>query len=477
MKKHKVLVDLKIAMNNGYCGIAKENRLIFKMLSAAETTNSTGMLVSQHANSVFSSHAKTASRDESIAQANRFFHDAFNHEPLLKTKLLGKLKIAKFLAWKKNRFNLYPVDPMFNDVIWRNVFDKSLGAADRDLVLQNDFRFTDMTSLHVRVGSYFKRNAQLDTTGYDFAVFLEPAPIAVSPGTIKIVRYHDAIPITEPDFSGSLYSYGTINNLNSCAQDSWFVCNSEPTRAALLAIKPELEAKAFVIPCSMSSNYTRVHDAGILKQILLTRLSTQLVPAEKLQTVRQQISDMTDVNYILNLAALDPKKNHVNLIRAWEKLNYQHEDKIKLVICANSGWFAKEAEDMMRVHIQQGNIIHLDNIATEEMPYLFSHAKAFVFPSYTEGFGLPPLEAMQCGCPTIVSDIPAHRWVMGDASLYCDPYDADALADAMAKLIHQEGAGALREELAAKGLERVKLYAEERLAGEWAEMLDKIKLL
>jgi hypothetical protein len=180
MKKHNVLVDLKIAMNNGYCGIAKENRLIFKMLAEAEQMKTTGMLVSQRINSVFNRYEKTASRDKAISQANRFFHDAFNHEPLLKARILGHLKLARFLAWKKNRFDLYAVDPLFNDVIWRSVFDKSLSAADRDIILQNDFRFSDLTSLHVRAGSYFKRNAYLNTAAFDFAVFLEPAGACVS---------------------------------------------------------------------------------------------------------------------------------------------------------------------------------------------------------------------------------------------------------------------------------------------------------
>jgi glycosyltransferase involved in cell wall biosynthesis len=475
MKKHNVLVDLKIAMNNGYCGIAKENRLIFKMLAEAEQTKTTGMLVSQRINSVFNRYEKTASRDKAISQANRFFHDAFNHEPLLKARILGHLKLATFLAWKKNRFDLYAVDSLFNDVIWRSVFDKSLAAADRDIILRNDFRFSDLTNLHVRAGSYFKRNAYLNTAGYDFAVFLEPAPVSVAPNTIKIVRYHDAIPITEPDFSGSLFSYGTINNLDACALDSWFVCNSDPTRDALLAIKPELESKTFMIPCAMSSHYKRVQDATILKKILLTRLSTQIVPTHELQKVREQISEASDVSYLLNLAALDPKKNHVNLIRAWEKLNYQQKNKIKLVISANSGRFAQEAEDMMRPHIQQGDIIHLNNISTDEIPYLFSHAQAFVFPSYTEGFGLPPLEAMQCECPTIVSDIPAHRWVMGDASLYCDPYSVDSIYQAMSRLCFGSDVYAEREQLVRNGLAQVKKYSSDKLSDEWEQVFNKIK--
>ena len=475
MKKHNVLVDLKVAMNNGYCGIAKENRLVFKMLANAETIKTNGMLVSTNLSTVFNQYQHADSSVESIAQANRFFHEALHHEPLLKARLLTKLKFAKHFFLKRNRFNLYKINPVFSNTIWRNVFNKSLGPNDKETILKNDFYFSNLTTLHTGSAAYFKRKLHLDTSQHDFAIFLEPMPVSVSSNTIKIVRYHDAIPVTEPDFSGSGYSHGTINTLKICAEDSYFVCNSEPTREALLQIKPELESKTFMIPSAISSNYKKVINEGILKQIMLTRLSGKIVKPDYLPLLRKQIQNTTNMNYIFNLATLDPKKNHMLLINAWEKLNYQYDGQIKLVIAANSGWFSKETEKMMLPHIELGNIIHLDNLSIEELPYLLSHARMFVFPSYTEGFGLPPLEAMQCECPTIVSDIPAHRWVMGDASLYCDPYDADSLTHAMAKLLYKPDAKGLSAELSRKGLERVNRYTEASLSGQWEQLFDRIK--
>lgn len=129
----------------------------------------------------------------------------------------------------------------------------------------------------------------------------------------------------------------------------------------------------------------------------------------------------------------------------------------------------------MRPHIEQGNILHLSGIPLEEMPYLFSHASAFVFPSYNEGFGLPPLEAMQCECPTIVSDIKVHREVMGDASLYCNPYDIQSIADAIERLISSSEAEHLRAQLIAKGLAKVQLYTPEKVGDQWLEFFKKLK--
>src|SRR3990167_4313732 len=351
MKKHTVLVDLKIAMNNGYCGIAKENRLVFKMLAQAEKITPTGLLISSHPATVFSRFKQSEELFTSVEQANLFFHEALHHEPLLLKKILSKLKLLHFLFKKKKYFQLYELNAIFEEAIWRSVFSKSLSPEHKQSILQQAFCFSDLTALHLGVGSYFKKDARLNTFDYDFALFLEPYTVSVSPNTIKVIRYHDAIPIADPDFSGSVFSYRTINALKHCSKEAYFVCNSEPTREALLKLQPALHSKSYVIPCALSSNYKKIHNQEVLKQILVTRLSSQIMSLEHLPAIRAEIQNATELNYIFNLATLDPKKNHINLIRAWEKLSYQYGPKLKLIIAANRGWFSKEIEDMMRPHL------------------------------------------------------------------------------------------------------------------------------
>jgi glycosyltransferase involved in cell wall biosynthesis len=86
---------------------------------------------------------------------------------------------------------------------------------------------------------------------------------------------------------------------------------------------------------------------------------------------------------------------------------------------------------------------------------LLAGARAFVFPSLYEGFGLPPLEAMACGTPVVTSDVSALPEVVGDAALLVDPLDVDALASAIRRLWTDEG---LRQDLRARGLSRVRRY-------------------
>lgn len=477
MKPPRILVDLNIAFNNGYCGIGNENRLLFKLLSDMPHVQADGLLTSSSNYSIFSTYKQPKSKLAAVAQANYFFLEKLQHEPALKNKMLAALKLYPFYLLKKKRFDLYDLDPMFGDVVWRHTFQKTLAAEDKQSILQNKFYFSDLSGKHASIASYFNRNYQLNTPEHDIALFLEPTAITVSPQTKKVVRYHDAIPVTAPDFTGTRYSKRVLNLLNLCGKDSYYICNSEPTRTALLSINPALEARTFMVPCALATNYQPVSDFARLKQILMTRLSSQLVQPDQLPVIRARIDAMTELNYIVNLATLDPKKNHITLIRAWEQLNYQYPGKVKLIISANPGWMSEEAQNLMRTHIEMGNIIHVANLASDEMPYVISHAKAFVFPSYVEGFGLPPLEAMQCGTPTIVSDIAAHRWVMGDASLFCDPYSVDSLAEAIAKIAYQTDAEPLRQTLISKGHEQVRKYSLSTLAPQWSDVLERIRQL
>src|SRR5207248_8216426 len=90
-----------------------------------------------------------------------------------------------------------------------------------------------------------------------------------------------------------------------------------------------------------------------------------------------------------------------------------------------------------------------------DLPALYSGALCFVYPSYFEGFGLPPLEAMSCGAPVLTGNLTSLPEVVGDAGLAVDPFDAGALARALAKLIDDD---ALRAELRARGLQRARSF-------------------
>jgi glycosyltransferase involved in cell wall biosynthesis len=181
------------------------------------------------------------------------------------------------------------------------------------------------------------------------------------------------------------------------------------------------------------------------------------------------------MRYLLSVSTLEPRKNYQSLIQAFNMLKERGDNglaDLKLVIVGNPGWKYDAILAAMRDVAARGELVHLENVPTEELRQLYAQAAALVFPSNYEGFGFPPLEAMQCGAPVIASNIAAHRWVLGDAALYCDPYDVASIAVAVERLLVGNESSALREQLVGRGYERVKLYEEKRCARKWLDLLD-----
>jgi glycosyltransferase involved in cell wall biosynthesis len=109
-------------------------------------------------------------------------------------------------------------------------------------------------------------------------------------------------------------------------------------------------------------------------------------------------------------------------------------------------------------------VLLLGCVEDEVLPALYSGAAGFVYPSIYEGFGLPPLEAMACGCPVAVSDIPAHREVCGETAMYFDPFSPEDLSSKLEWLLRLDGAP--RASLVERGLHRAALYRWESAAAE-----------
>lgn len=105
----------------------------------------------------------------------------------------------------------------------------------------------------------------------------------------------------------------------------------------------------------------------------------------------------------------------------------------------------------------------MNYITDEHLSYIYNRAKALVYPSFYEGFGLPPLEAMSSGCPAIVSDIPTHREVCGDAVLYADPHSPEQISSVIQKVLED---GSLQQSMRKKGLEQSQKFSWERTAKE-----------
>lgn len=175
--------------------------------------------------------------------------------------------------------------------------------------------------------------------------------------------------------------------------------------------------------------------------------------------------------FILCVSTLEPRKNYVRIIKSFSLFCNEHPElkEYKLLIVGKKGWKYKEVFDAYNLlDIKARNrIIFLHYIKKEDLIYLYSVAEALLFPSSYEGFGLPIVEAMACGCPVITSDISSMPEVAGDAAFFVDPYSINSIADAISKVLTDNN---LREKMIEKGFENIKRFSWKKAAREVLEV-------
>jgi glycosyltransferase involved in cell wall biosynthesis len=175
----------------------------------------------------------------------------------------------------------------------------------------------------------------------------------------------------------------------------------------------------------------------------------------ELQRVRQTYG--INGEYILSVGSIQPRKNLVRLIAAYASLRRADagSELPKLVLVGKRAWLYDETLRAIEESGVGNWIVLTGYVAETDLPALYSGAICFVYPSYFEGFGLPPLEAMKCGAPVIVGNRTSLPEVVGDAGLLVDPFDENAIASAVTRLMNDSN---LRAELRVKGLNRAKLF-------------------
>lgn len=168
--------------------------------------------------------------------------------------------------------------------------------------------------------------------------------------------------------------------------------------------------------------------------------------------------------YLLYVARLEhPGKNHIRLIEAFEEFQKQSKSDWVLAL-GGSDWHGAEViHERIAQSPARDSIRVLGFVADQDLPALYSAAKAFIYPSLYEGFGMPPVEAMACGCPVICSDRGSLGEVVGDAAMIVQPENSVSIRDSILKFYNSES---LRSEYIRKGLERAAQYSWEKAARE-----------
>ena len=173
--------------------------------------------------------------------------------------------------------------------------------------------------------------------------------------------------------------------------------------------------------------------------------------------------------FILFVGTREPRKNLDGLLHAYLTLPQHIRHEFKLVLVGPRGW--EDDADKLVARDIGNSVVSLGYIDRRSLAYVFNLADLLVFPSFYEGFGLPPLEAMACCCPVIVSKVASLPEVCGDAAYYVDPKDVDSIAEGISRVLSDE---TLRKSLIARGIERAKLFSWERTARKTLDVFEEV---
>jgi len=176
--------------------------------------------------------------------------------------------------------------------------------------------------------------------------------------------------------------------------------------------------------------------------------------------------------YVLAVASLEPRKNFGRLLDAWSSLGGT-TGAHQLVVVAAEGWRQGRIRRRLERMTGDGSVVKLGHIPDDVLAALYRRAKAFVFPSLAEGFGLPVAEAMACGVPVVTSQISSMPEVAADAALLVDPEDVDEISVAIARLLGDQD---LRRNLRDRGLEQARVFSPEALVPQLFEVYRRAAL-
>lgn len=177
-------------------------------------------------------------------------------------------------------------------------------------------------------------------------------------------------------------------------------------------------------------------------------------------------------DYVLFLSTLKPSKNVEGLLQAWKEVNDKFPD-MDLVIAGKKGWLYDSIFKKVQELDVEDSVIFTDYVDEEDKPELITGAKVFTLPSFWEGFGLDPLNAMAVGTPAVVSDVGSLPEVVGDAGLYVDPKKPSDIAKKLKKVLNMGKKD--YNKLVDAGYEQAGKFSWEKTARETLKVLEKAK--
>jgi glycosyltransferase involved in cell wall biosynthesis len=477
----KVLLEMRPALE-GHAGIPQETRLLFRALSMLDEVTVEGLL--QHPQWVLARGLPPKGDDASSLSTHQQFNrlgrvvisieQVFWHVKLRATLCTMAMMMRRMWAGTETltRFQ----SQHFGDYLWRRFFAPTLPAQDFDRVTRAGFRVARIPWNAAQIGgmvtSYlgYPVFPQLDTSDFELMISETPYPGRVSRRTQLIVRYHDAIPLLMPHtISDRHYHHAFHYNALRCNADdgAWFVCVSEATRQDLLSVFPQLQKRSMTIHNMVSHHYFAEDSApDRIPEIVKTR-STARISATNQRALTQP------PEYLLIVSTIEPRKNHLTLLAAWETLRARRYPELKLIVVGRRGWHHQQILKKFRPWTERGEVFLLEDVPAADLRVLYRHASLTVCPSFGEGFDFSGVEAMMSGGAVAASEIAVHREIYQDAAEYFNPYSAEDIARAIESVI-DPARRSRREELVARGASVAPRYRYEAILPQWQAFLSSL---
>ena len=208
--------------------------------------------------------------------------------------------------------------------------------------------------------------------------------------------------------------------------------------------------------------------------VVFNGANENFVPLNKSEKIKTKKEFSNGASYFIYVGSLHPRKNLVNLLKAYDKFKTENSSSVKLLIVGEKMWNTSEIDEVFNKMKFKDEVIFTGRLNVDKLHKVLASALALTYVSYFEGFGIPIVEAFRCDVPVITSNVTSMPEIAGDAALHVDPFSIDSIADALKKIDKNEE---LRNDLIEKGRQRRNDFTWQKSADNlWKSIEKTIKI-
>lgn len=248
---------------------------------------------------------------------------------------------------------------------------------------------------------------------------------------------------------------------------------SESTKRDVMSIHGIPEDKVSVTHLGIHEEYISSGKSVFPKEVGIPSVSSKWQGNGIVSPQLEWISSMDFPFILMGGTTLQPRKNHVGLIKAFNLIAGKPEFlDMKLVIAGNRGWLWKEIEREADRSPYKRRILFMRGLSNSDLAMLNRRANVFCYPSFFEGFGFPPLEAQACGAPVVASREGGLEEALGDSAMFVDPHVPESIANGLERVLLDTE---LRSELVKRGKKNVKRFSWKKCADETLKVFEEVR--